>query len=152
MKRRWNFSLWTGFLLVVLGLVSYVTFFVRFPITRDFPWANLLLFLDGAVLLGKGLIRAFRQPEHYRGKILGSILTAVSLAGIGFFAYGLFYLVRQLPSSAAAPRLGQKAPDFTLPDQNGKPVTLAELLASPSAGTAGARANGVLLIFYRGYW
>src|SRR2546421_8316958 len=150
MKRRWNFSLWAGFLLVVLGLVSYVTFFVRFPITRDFPWANLLLFFTGAVLLGKGLIRSFRQPELYRGKILGSILAAVSLAGIGFFSYGLFYLVRQLPSSAAAPRLGQKAPEFTLPDQNGKPVTLAELLASPSAGTAGGtNASGVPFFFRR---
>ena len=57
-----------------------------------------------------------------------------------------------LRASAATLNVGDKAPDFTLPDQNGKPVTLAELLASPSAGTAGARANGVLLIFYRGYW
>src|SRR5437763_6714681 len=153
MKRRWNYSLWAGFLLVVLGLVSYVTFFVRFPITRDFPWANLLLFFAGALLLGKGLIRSFRQPELYRGKILGSFMAAVSLAGIGFFAYGLLYLVRQLPSSAAAPRVGQKAPDFTLPDQNGKPVTLAELLAPPAGKTdAAAKTGGVLLIFYRGHW
>jgi peroxiredoxin len=47
-----------------------------------------------------------------------------------------------LPASAAAPRVGQKAPDFTLPDQNGRTVALADLISD----------NGVLLIFYRGYW
>ena len=36
----------------------------------------------------------------------------------------------------------EKAPNFSLPDQNGKPVALADLL-SP---------NGAILIFYRGHW
>jgi len=152
MKRRWNSLIWVGFLLVVVGLMSYIPIFALFPITRDFPWVNLLFFGAGAVLLGKGLVRAFKQPEVYRGKILGCILAALSLAGIGLFSFGLFYVVRQLPSAEAAPRVGQKAPDFTLPDQNGKAVTLAGLLTSAPTGTAGAKANGVLLIFFRGHW
>jgi len=152
MKRRWNFSLWAGFVFVVIGLVSYVPFFSLFPITRDFPWANLLFFAGGVVLLGSGLRRAFRQPELYRGRILGSILAVLSVAGISFFSYGLFYAVRQLPSAEAAPRVGQKAPEFTLPDQNGKAVTLTELLTTAPRGRAGAKANGALLIFYRGHW
>ena len=152
MNRRWNSSLWAGFLLVVVGLVSYVPFFALFPITRDFPWVNLLLFAGGLALLCTGLMRAFRQPQLYRGKIFGPILAVLSLAGISFFSYGLFYAARQLPSAAEAPRVGQKAPDFALPDQNGKMVTLAELLTSGPAGAAGAQANGALLIFYRGHW
>jgi hypothetical protein len=152
MKRRWNFSLWAGFFLVVVGLVSYVPFFSLFPATRDFPWVNLLLFLAGVILLGRGLMRAFRQPQLYRGKIFGPILTVLGLAGISFFSYGLFYVARQLPAATAAPRVGQKAPDFTLPDQNGKTVTLAELLTSAPAGAAGAKTSGALLIFYRGHW
>jgi hypothetical protein len=152
MKRRWNFSLWTGFLFVVVGLVSYVPFFALFPITRDFPWVNLLLFAGGAVLLCAGLMRAFRQPQLYRGRIFGPILAVLSLAGISFFSYGLFYVARQLPSASEAPHVGRKAPDFALPDQTGKTVTLAELLASAPAGAAGAKANGALLIFYRGHW
>jgi hypothetical protein len=76
----------------------------------------------------------------------------LSLAGISFFSYGLFYVARQLPAATEAPRVGQKAPDFTLPDQDGKTVTLAELLTSAPSGTAGAKTNGALLIFYRGYW
>jgi predicted benzoate:H+ symporter BenE len=151
MRRRWNGSLWTGFLLVVAGLMSYVPVFSLFPITRDFPWVNLLFMIAGAVFLAAGLKRAFKQPELYRGRILGPIFTALSIAGVGMFVYGLFILGRQLPVSTAAPRAGQKAPEFDLPDQTGKATSLAELLAS-SPGAGGAPAKGALLIFYRGYW
>ena len=82
MRRRWNFSLWAGFILVVIGLVSYVPFFALFPTTRDFPWVNLLLFVAGGTLLVSGLRRAYREPQIYRGKILGPILSVLSLAGI----------------------------------------------------------------------
>src|SRR5205085_563579 len=115
------------FLLVLVGLFSYIPFFAQFPATRDFPWANLLLFAVGAVLLAVGLVRAFRRPQAYRGRIFGSALTLLSCLGIGFFCWGVFVEARHLPASAAAPRLGQRAPDFTLPDQDGRPVTLAEL-------------------------
>ena len=43
MKRRWNWPIWVGFVVVVAGLFSY-ELFARFPITRDFPWASFLLF------------------------------------------------------------------------------------------------------------
>jgi hypothetical protein len=153
MKRRWNHLILAGFALVVVGLVSYVPFFSLFPVTRDFPWANLLFFAAGAPLLGKGLGRAFGQPQLYRGRVFGPILTAISAAAIAFFCFGLFYAVRQLPASQGAPSVGQKAPDFSLPDQNGKAVTLAELLATgPSGGSSGGKGAGAVLIFYRGYW
>ena len=152
MKRNWNASLWAGFLLVLAGVLSYIPVFALFPVTRDFPWANLLLFFAGAMVLGVGLMRAFRKPELYRGKIFGPILAILSVVAIGFFAWGMFYEVRQLPASAAAPRVGQKAPDFTMPDQNGKPVTLADLLSPAPAEKTATRANGALLIFYRGHW
>ena len=155
-KRSWNWPLWAGFLLVLVGLVSYILFFAQFPITRDFPWVNLLMLAAGAALLGVGLFRAFRKPDQYRGRIFGSAFTLLSVLGIGMFCWGVFVEARHLPASAAAPRLGQKAPDFTLPDQDGRPVTLAELLSTPAtnkaAGPAAVRPNGVLLIFYRGYW
>jgi peroxiredoxin len=40
------------------------------------------------------------------------------------------------------PRVGEKAPEFALPDQNRKQVALADLLSG----------KGALLIFYRGHW
>ena len=142
MKRQWNWLLWVGFVVAVAGLFSY-GFFVRFPITRDFPWANLLLFGIGVALLIVGLFRAFVRPQLYRGKIFGSILTAIALFLFAFFSYEIFYVLRQVPLSASAPRLGEKAPDFVLLDQNEQPVGLGDLLS-------GSRA--VVLIFYRGFW
>ena len=145
MKRRWNWPIWVGFVVVVTGLFSY-GFFVRFPTTRDFPWANFLLFGIGIVLLIVGLFRAFGRPQVYRGKIFGSIFAAMAMLFVAFFSYVIFYLLHQVPASAGAPRVGQRAPDFLLLDQNGKPVGLGDLLRGPSGPKA------VALIFYRGFW
>jgi len=141
MKRKWNWPLWIGFVVAVGGLFSY-EFFARFPFTPDFPWSNLLLFGIGAALLLAGLFRAFGRPQVYRGKVFGSIFGMISLFLFAFFAYEIFYVLRQVPISAQAPRVGEKAPEFSLPDQNGKSMALADLL-SP---------NGAVLIFYRGHW
>jgi len=141
MKRKWNWPIWVGFIVAVGGLFSY-EYFALFPITRDFPWASLLIFGIGAVLVLVGLFRAFGRPQLYRGKVFGSIFAVVALLFFGFFCYETFYVPKQVPLSAQAPRIGEKAPEFTLSDQNGKQIALANLL-SPS---------GAILIFYRGYW
>ncbi|HKV28835.1 MAG TPA: hypothetical protein VJN90_11245 [Candidatus Acidoferrales bacterium] len=60
-------------------------------------------------------------------------------------------VLAQLPPSKNAPKVGEKARDFTLPDSMGKPVRLYDLLSSrPAPGSA--IAGWVILIFYRGYW
>ena len=141
MKQKWNWPLWVGFVVAVGGLFSY-QFFIQFPSTRDFPWANLLLFAIGAALLLFGLFRAFGRPQLYRGKIGGTILALLASVLFAFFAYEIFYVLRQVPLSAQAPKVGQRAPSFSLPDQDGKQIALSDLL-SP---------NGALLIFYRGHW
>jgi hypothetical protein len=150
MQRRWNVSMWVGFLLVLSAIVTYITIFIRFPATRDFPWATLLIFGAGLTLTARGLGRAYREPQTYRGKIAGPILLSLGIALFGFFCYNIFYVLRQLPPSNGAPQVGQRAPDFTLPDQHGDPVTLSKLLDSGAGGED--RVNGVVLVFYRGYW
>ena len=142
MRRTWNWRLWIGFLLVLAGAASF-PFFLQFPITRDVPWVNLLLYLLGGILLVIGLVRAFRKPELYRGKIIGSVLTLLTLLIYGSFAFSLLYAARQIPAAKGAPQVGQKAPDFALPDQSGKQVALSDLLS---------QGKGALLIFYRGHW
>jgi len=146
MKRKWNWPLWVGFIVTIAGLFSY-EFFAQFPITRDFPWANFLLFGFGAALLIFGLFRAFGRPKVYRGKIFGSIFAAIAVLVVAFFSYVMFYVLHQVPASAGAPRVGQKAPDFLLLDQNAQPVGLGDLLRGPSGPP-----KAVALIFYRGFW
>jgi hypothetical protein len=159
MKRSWNPRIWAGFVLCLAALISYPTFFARYPITRDFPWVNLLLIAVALFLLVTGILRAFRRPDAYRGKIFGSILGVLSVFLVGFFLYGIFVLTRNIPASHGSPQLGQLVPDFTLPDSTGSTVTLSNLLQSPfpaslqpAAGTASAKTAAVVLIFYRGYW
>jgi hypothetical protein len=151
LKKRWDWSLSVGFLFVLAGFLSY-SFFARFPITRDFPWANFLLFGVGGIFLLVGLVRAFGKPQSYRGKIVGPILAVLSVVVFGFFSYLIFYELRQLPASTGAPHVGQKAPEFTLPDQGNNKVSLGDLFAAPASSTSTAKANAVLLIFYRGFW
>ena len=160
MKRNWNWALWTGASLVFLGVVSYPLYFVRFPALRDFPWANLPMIALGLGLLAIGLVRAFRHPNLCRGKIFGSVLTVLALAFGGFFVYAIFIGGRHvLPASHDAPRVGQTAPTFTLPDSQNHAVSLTSVLNAPfipetanGAEKGTARAAGVVLIFYRGYW
>lgn len=143
MRRSWNSPIWTGFAVTLVAVFSYIPVFVRLPNTRDVPWVNLLLFLVSGCLLAAGVKRAYAEPERYRGKVSGAVLGVLALALFGLFCWGNFVFARRVPSASAAPHVGQSAPDFTLPDASGKPVTLSEL----------RKANGaVLLIFYRGYW
>jgi hypothetical protein len=131
--------------------MSYFFIFVWFPFTRDFPWANFALFVIAGVLLFMGVRRGFAsdRPHPTRSKIISVLASVFSLVVIGLFVFAYFVGGRQLPASKGAPQVGQRAPDFTLPDTTGKQVSLNELMTAPINGKA---PKGVLLIFYRGYW
>ena len=161
MQRRWPKSIWFGLALVLAAPVLFVTVFIRYPVTRDVPWATLLMFAAGVGLTLHGMLRAWGDPLGSRGKVFAPIALVLSLAVTTFFCLGFFVFARQVPDSLGAPRVGQLAPDFSLPDQDGRLVTLAQLIASPPAGAPGAAgaasggasgSNGAMLVFYRGYW
>jgi hypothetical protein len=149
--RRFNWPLWVGFLLTLGGAFSFLFVFVWIPATRDFPWANLLIFVIAVVILFAGIRRGFasdrRRPTA--SKIVTSLVALLSFALIALFIFSVFVFARWLPPSQGAPQVGQKAPDFTLQDTTGKQVSLTELLSTPVNGSA---PKSVLLVFYRGYW
>jgi hypothetical protein len=149
--RKLNWPAWAGFLLTLVAFLSYFFVFVSFPVTRDFPWVNLLLFAFAALLLLIGLRRAFAsdRPRPRLAKVAGLALVTVSVAVFGCFIFITLINGRRLPASHSAPQVSQKAPDFALADTTGKPVSLSELLSSSINGKP---TRGVLLIFYRGYW
>jgi hypothetical protein len=149
--KRINWSLWLGFVLTLAAFLSYFFVFVWFPFTRDFPWANLVIFVIAGVLIFKGIRRGFAadRPRPTLSKIVAVIFSVLSFAVFALFVFTIFVAGRWLPASKGAPQVGQRAPEFTLPDTSGKPVTLNELLTTPINNKA---PRGVLLIFYRGYW
>ena len=149
--KRINWPLWLGFVLSLAAAFTYLSVFVWFPVTRDFPWANLLIFALALVFVFIGVRRGFAadRPHPTRSKIITSIVAALSVLLAGLFVFAFFVLARWLPESKGAPQVGQRAPEFTLPDTTGRQVSLNELLTAPVNGSA---PKGVLLIFYRGYW
>src|SRR4029077_1955822 len=46
-QRRRNWHIWVGFLLSILGVLSYFLVFARYPVTRDTPWANFVILAAG---------------------------------------------------------------------------------------------------------
>jgi hypothetical protein len=137
-----------GLLLTALGALSNGLPFIGFP-AAPVPWIGLLLSLIGFVVVVLGLWRVFGQSTVYKGKLSGSLAAALSflfLAGTLVYFWG----ARHIPvESAAAPQVGQRAPDFTLPDSTGHSVSMTQLFS----GSAGKEPpKGLLLVFYRGYW
>ena len=147
--QKFNWQIWLGFLLSVVAVLSYPFVFVSWPVTRDFPWANFLLFAVAVVFLFIGIRRAFAPDRRRISKIGASVLTTFSVLILGLFLFSFFVAARWLPASRGAPQIGQKAPDFTLADTTSRPLSLSELLSAPINGNA---PKGALLVFYRGYW
>ena len=147
--RSFNWPVWAGLLFSVVAFVSYFFVFVRFPVTRDFPWASLLLFAVAAALLVVGVRRAFAPERRMGSKVAGLVAATLGVAIFGFFVFSTFIMARWIPAAHGAPEVGQKAPEFSLPDTDGRTVSLSELLSTPVNGKA---PKGVLLVFYRGYW
>ncbi len=147
-EQRWNRPTWLGFLFALGAVLSNVTFFVNPPAQQVIPWLSLLLALVAVLFVTMGLWRIFAAPRVYPGRILNSILSVFSLLLVGAAIF-TFIHARELPRSAGAPKVGQKAPEFTLADTSGHPVSLGQLFGP---GSPDGPPRAVLLIFYRGYW
>ncbi|HKF24124.1 MAG TPA: hypothetical protein VKE93_21305 [Candidatus Angelobacter sp.] len=149
-RRNWPLWLGTAFLLVTVGINVPQIYALDIP-QGILPWLGLVVPAVAVACFVVGVRRAFAQPEIYRGRITGSILSLIALL-LFVGSVWLFSHVRDVPPSSSAPKIGQKAPDFTLPNTSGQPVTLNALLSMPIDSSTGARPKAVLLVFYRGYW
>ena len=150
-QKQSNRLLWIGLAFILLAILSnLLSLFKLSPALL--PWVILALPIVSLVFLLLGVVRAFRQPQIYKGKIWGSIVAVLAILLVA--ASTLFFIgARKLPRSAGAPQIGQRVPDFTLPDSTGQLTTLAQLFsASASASSTAPPPKAVLLVFYRGYW
>ena len=156
--RRLNWPIWLGLLLSFFAFFSYPLIFVNWATTRDFPWANLVLFAIADVFIVIGVKRAFSPERRILSRIVGAVGALLSGLVLVGFIFVAFIAPRQLPASANAPQVGQKAPPFTLTDINSKQMSLSDLLSQPIPSDRAEMVStarppkGLLLIFYRGYW
>jgi cytochrome oxidase Cu insertion factor (SCO1/SenC/PrrC family) len=126
---------WPALLSVVLSLgaiAAYVAL-LRVPVVRNHPSLYLVAFALATVIAAIASWRAARWPN------LAALVISVALLGLG--AYFNFFLAA-VPAAMLLVRVGEPAPDFTLPDATGAPVTLASF----------RERAPVVLVFYRGSW
>ena len=128
-------------LLTVLSLVVAVAApvayasLLRVPLVRNHPEGYVVAFAVAVVLAALAVARA-RGRRWPAWIALG--LTSLMLMGGAW----LNFVVARVPDTPTALRVGEAAPDFTLPDAGGRPVTLADYRGK----------KPVVLVFYRGYW
>src|SRR3989442_5413288 len=95
---RWvvNWQIWDGFLLSLVAGFSYPFLLSHWEITRDYAWANLILFAIAMVLLILGLRHAFKPDKGIVSKIFSSLAAALGV----LLLVGLLSGLRRLPLAA----------------------------------------------------
>jgi hypothetical protein len=137
---RWWLPVLMAIASLGLGLVPYSALSAagKLPLgMRDRPW----LFEIGTVLFAVGAV--FVAVRAYRERRVRAVATfAAGLAGLQALFFIFFvHIGTYLPDPSRAPGAGTAAPDFTLPDETGAPVSLASM-----------RGHLALIVFYRGSW
>lgn len=105
---------------------------------RDHPWPMELVAIAATVATVALAMLAFRQRRARVAAAASAVLGALATAVFLLFLHRLTYDLPPPPTELA---VGTTAPDFTLPDEGGRPVTLSSLRGHPA-----------LLVFYRGFW
>jgi AhpC/TSA family len=119
--------------LLCLGAIAGYFAFLRVPAVRNHPELYLVAFALGTVIAAAATWRAARWPN-----VAALALSAILLVLGGYFNF----VLARVPQTPTVLKVGEPAPDFTLPDASGAPVSLASFRD---------RAP-VVLVFYRGYW
>jgi cytochrome oxidase Cu insertion factor (SCO1/SenC/PrrC family) len=118
---------------VALGAVAAYLLLFRVAVVRNHPEAYVVAFAVAVVLAGLALRRSRRWY------VWPPLVLAVGLLALG--SWNTFVAAR-IPATPTALRVGERPPDFTLPDASGRPVSLADYRGQ----------KPVVLVFYRGYW
>ena len=126
--------LWLGPTFALVGVLSYFTLFVNWPITRDVPWLNLGLL---ALAIGVSIVGLRRS----RRRMLAAGGLALTLFLNTFFVWYCYVFSYQIPSADLALDVGASVPALVLRDDRGQDVELA-----------GISREKLVLVFFRGHW
>ncbi len=118
---------------IALGAIAAYVLLFRVAAVRNHPEGYVVAFAVATALAALALARSRRWPAW-----LALGLTTMLLAGGVWFNF----VVARIPATPTMLRVGERPPEFTLPDAAGRPVALADYRGK----------KPVVLIFYRGYW
>jgi hypothetical protein len=121
--------------LVALGAVATYVLLLGVAVVRNHPEGYVIAFAlaTGLAVLAVARARSRRWPAW-----LALGFTGLVLVGGAWFNF----VGARVPDTPTTFKVGDQAPDFTLPDAAGRPVTLADYRGQ----------KPVVLVFYRGYW
>ena len=121
--------------LVALGAVATYVLLLGVAVVRNHPEGYVIAFALATGLAVLAVVRA-RTRRWPAWAALG-VTSLLLVAGAWFNFVGA-----RVPDTPTTFKVGDQAPDFTLPDAAGRPVTLADYRGQ----------KPVVLVFYRGYW
>jgi hypothetical protein len=121
--------------LVAIGAATGYVLLIGVPLVRNHPEAYVIAFAVATALAGLAVARARarRWPAWLALRLTSLLLVAGASTN---------FIFARVPDTPTALRVGERPPDFTLPDATGRPVTLADYRGR----------KPVVLVFYRGYW
>jgi hypothetical protein len=120
---------------VAIGAIAAYVLLLRVAVVRNHPEGYVVAFALATVVAALAVVRArARRWPAWLALGLSSLLLA---AGAWFNV-----VVARGPDAPTALRVGERPPEFTLPDAAGRPVALADYRGK----------KPVVLVFYRGYW
>ncbi len=124
----------TALRMVLCGTaIAVYALLLRVPAIRNHPEGYVAVFAIAATIAGLAVALGRRWYAW----------AALALALVLFAGGAAFnFVLARIPDAQTNLRLGERPPDFTLPDAGGRPVSLADY-----RGT-----KPVVLVFYRGYW
>jgi len=120
---------------IALGAIAAYALLLRVAIVRNHPEGYVIAAALGTALATLAVVRA-RARRWPAWLALG--LASLLLVGGAWFNF----VLARIPDTPTTLRVGERPPDFTLPDAGGRPVTLADYRGK----------KPVVLVFYRGYW
>jgi hypothetical protein len=121
--------------LVAIGAVAAYLLLFRVAIIRNHPEGYVIAFALAAARAALGVARA--QRRRWPAWLVLGFMGLVLVAGAWFN-----FVAARVPATPTALHVGERAPDFTLPDATGRPVSLADYRGK----------KPVVIVFYRGYW
>jgi hypothetical protein len=120
-------------LLVSTAAIVVYTQFLRVAAVRNAPEGYVAAFAIAAVIAGLAVALGRRWYAW-------TTLVVVVLLLLGSATFN--FVLARIPEARTTLRIGERPPDFTLTDADGRAVSLADYRGK----------KPVVLVFYRGYW